>query len=76
MSAPEVASPAEGLCASCRHRRVIETRKGSRFTLCRLSESDPRWARYPRLPVLRCEGYERADRDGGTPTGGAPGEDR
>jgi len=46
-----------GLCADCRHARVIESAKGSRFLLCQLSQSDPAFPKYPRLPVLRCPGY-------------------
>jgi hypothetical protein len=47
-----------GLCADCRHRRRIESRKGSTFFFCRRSEADPRYPRYPRLPVLQCPGFE------------------
>lgn len=47
-----------GLCAACRHVKVIENRRGSRFHLCMLSEVDARYPKYPRLPVLKCEGYE------------------
>lgn len=47
-----------GLCADCRNVRIIESRRGSRFYLCRLSEVDPRFPKYPRLPVLRCSGYD------------------
>ena len=47
-----------GLCAACRHRRRIESGKGSKFLLCRRSETDPHYPRYPRLPVLECAGYE------------------
>jgi hypothetical protein len=47
-----------GLCAVCRHRRHIESRKGSTFLFCRLSETDRRYVRYPRLPVLQCQGFE------------------
>ena len=47
-----------GLCESCRNVRTIETRTGSRFFLCQLSAFDPAFPRYPRLPVLRCRGYE------------------
>lgn len=47
-----------GLCATCRCARVVETRTGSRFYLCRRSATDPRFPRYPRLPVLRCAGYD------------------
>jgi len=46
-----------GLCASCVHGQTIESSKGSTFLLCRLSFSDPRFEKYPRLPVLSCAGY-------------------
>jgi hypothetical protein len=48
-----------GLCADCQHARLIESAKGSRFLLCQLSECDPRFPKYPRLPVLSCRGYTR-----------------
>ena len=32
-------------------------RLGSRFHLCELSRGDIRFPKYPRLPVLACEGY-------------------
>jgi hypothetical protein len=50
-----------GLCATCGFARVIESARGSRFTLCRRSETDARFPRYPALPVLECVGYEKAD---------------
>jgi hypothetical protein len=50
-----------GLCAGCRHARVIENRRGSRFTLCELSRHDERFPRYPALPVLGCAGYAPPD---------------
>jgi hypothetical protein len=46
-----------GLCVSCIHSRVVESARGGRFYLCRLAETDGRFARYPTLPVLRCDGY-------------------
>lgn len=48
-----------GLCEDCVFSRVIENAKGSRFYLCRLSETDSRFAKYPPLPVLSCAGYRR-----------------
>ena len=45
-----------GLCFTCRNARVVETPR-STFWLCTLSASDPRFAKYPRLPVIACEGY-------------------
>ncbi len=52
-----------GLCATCRHVRVLSNARGSTFYLCRLAEIDPRFDKYPRLPVLRCVGYEPATED-------------
>jgi len=54
-----------GLCESCRLARVITSGKGSSFWLCRKSETDPHFPRYPALPVLRCAGYERKDGEAG-----------
>lgn len=47
-----------GLCATCTHVRRIESDKGSIFFLCQLALKDDRFRKYPRLPVLQCEGYE------------------
>ncbi len=47
-----------GLCASCRQAEVIRSSKGSTFYLCRLSAIDPRFPRYPTLPVISCSGYQ------------------
>ena len=49
-----------GLCDSCRHQRVIANTRGSEFSLCERSKTDERFPKYPRLPVRRCSGYERA----------------
>ena len=35
----------------------IRSDRGSTFYRCRLSDSDPRFPKYPRLPVLQCAGY-------------------
>jgi len=51
-----------GLCADCLHAKKIASSKGSEFLLCELSKSDPRFPKYPRLPVLSCSGYQRNDR--------------
>jgi hypothetical protein len=48
-----------GLCADCVHARPITSARGSTFWLCGRSADDPRFAKYPRLPVLRCSGFER-----------------
>jgi hypothetical protein len=59
-----MADPA-GLCTSCVHAKVITSSKGSRFHLCQLSAVDPRFPKYPRLPVVICSGYQRAGSDAG-----------
>lgn len=51
-------SPPPGLCESCRHSRIIISGKGSRFFYCALAETDERYLKYPRLPVLECSGYK------------------
>jgi len=48
-----------GLCASCLHARSLESAKGSQFLLCQLSQTDSRFPKYPRLPVLNCSGYQK-----------------
>lgn len=45
-----------GLCFRCRHTHVVITPR-SVFWRCVLADTDPRFERYPRLPVLECEGY-------------------
>lgn len=54
-----------GLCATCRHAEILSSRS-STFLRCGMADVDPRFPRYPRLPVLACDGYERV------PEGGAP----
>lgn len=51
-------SPLVGLCATCKHVKVIKSAKGSFFLMCRLAQTDPRFEKYPPLPVLQCLGYE------------------
>jgi hypothetical protein len=51
-----------GLCARCVHAQIVESAKGSRFHLCRLSAVDKRYPKYPRLPVLRCPGFVERER--------------
>jgi len=48
-----------GLCATCRHHRLIESRRRARFHLCELSKTDRAYPRYPSLPVRACAGYAR-----------------
>lgn len=61
---PPVPDHRAGLCSVCRHHRLTGNRRGSRFYLCELSTTDPRFSRYPPLPVLRCEGFEREEPGG------------
>jgi GrpB-like predicted nucleotidyltransferase (UPF0157 family) len=49
-----------GLCTDCLHARRLESARGSVFILCNLSLSDRRFPKYPRLPILACDGYRRS----------------
>lgn len=58
---PRLRLPAPaGLCADCAHRRLLVSARGV-YLRCMLAATDPRFDRYPRLPVRSCAGY--------TPTG-------
>jgi hypothetical protein len=48
------ASP--GLCATCEHLRLLASPR-SVFVRCGLAERDPRFRRYPALPVVACPGW-------------------
>jgi hypothetical protein len=48
----------QSLCETCAHVREVRTPRGSRFLLCRLSQSDPAYSRYPAQPVVYCRGYQ------------------
>jgi hypothetical protein len=48
-----------GLCADCRSARRVPSSHGTTFYRCMKADVDPRFVRYPRLPVLDCAGYER-----------------
>jgi hypothetical protein len=63
-------TPPPGLCGACRHSRVIETRRGATFRLCERSADDPRYPRYPALPVVDCAGFEIAGSIAAQPDGG------
>ncbi len=47
-----------GLCSTCAHSQRVGTTRGTLYWMCELSKSDPRFRKYPKLPVLKCEGYE------------------
>jgi len=48
-----------GLCGECIHGRRIESDRGSVFYQCQLSFTNSWFAKYPRLPVVNCIGYEK-----------------
>ncbi len=60
-----------GLCGRCRHAQRVATPR-SVFWLCGLSRSDARFERYPRLPVLACEGFEPGPQDAPPPEARGP----
>jgi hypothetical protein len=46
----------QSLCETCASMREVITPR-SRFLLCQLSATDPRFPKYPPQPVVRCDGY-------------------
>ena len=58
-----MSSPHPGLCGACAFGRVIESGR-STFHLCERALTDPRYRKYPPLPVLSCPGYERREAPG------------
>jgi hypothetical protein len=50
--------PSPGLCGECRHARTLTSSGGATYYQCLLAETDPRFPKWPRLPVLSCSGYE------------------
>ena len=50
------------LCETCAWMREVIAPKGSRFLLCRLSQTDPAYPKYPPQPVVRREGYRKKDK--------------
>jgi hypothetical protein len=61
----DLAVPA-GLCASCEHLRLLASPR-SIFVRCCLAETDPRFPRYPALPVIACKGYRPIGTSEGDP---------
>jgi hypothetical protein len=46
-----------GLCADCEHAQRVQSSHQSTFYLCQRSATDPSFPKYPRLPVIACDGY-------------------
>ena len=65
-----------GLCATCLHARTVTSDRGSTFVWCGLSKSDPRFPKYPRLPVLAARAELSAEFHKACATIGAMSEDR
>lgn len=67
-------APRAGLCDRCVWRQLVAGAR-STFVMCRRGLSDPRFPKYPALPVVACAGFEPPDavgtpeRRAGDPTG-------
>ena len=51
-----------GLCADCAWLKRVTSSRDQRFYLCGRSLSDPRFGKYPVLPVLTCTGFDAVSR--------------
>jgi hypothetical protein len=56
-------TPDAGLCETCQHCKKVGSARGSIFRLCLMHDRDPRFAKYPRIPVLQCPGYAKTRAD-------------
>jgi predicted CoA-binding protein len=56
-ASPATESDPVGLCRDCRHAREVPT-AGTVYRLCRRSATDPSFAKYPRLPMRVCRGFQ------------------
>jgi hypothetical protein len=50
-------APPAGLCNLCVHQKVVRNTRGSSFSMCELAKTDPRYPKYPRVPVMQCAGF-------------------
>jgi hypothetical protein len=71
---PDPDSGSVGLCARCKHVRIIRSDRGSIFYLCRRSATDPSYPQYPRLPMLFCRGHEAPEKGAGAKNDGPAGD--
>jgi hypothetical protein len=54
----EFHGPRAGLCDDCTYQRLVGNTRGSVFSLCERSKTEPDlFVRYPPLPVTGCQGY-------------------
>lgn len=53
--------PSVGLCSICIHARRVANTRGSIFWLCDRALADPRFRKYPALPVVSCFGFESVE---------------
>jgi hypothetical protein len=51
-----------GLCDTCVHHKLNRNTRGSVFLFCKLSRTDDRFPKYPRVPIKECSGYKPSDR--------------
>ena len=54
----------KGICLDCKLAKIVVSAKASRFIQCQKHFEDKRFAKYPRLPVMACSGFEKQSGDG------------
>lgn len=48
-----------GLCGTCASMRDVVNENGHHYFLCNLSKMDVRYPKYPKLPMVNCDGYKK-----------------
>ncbi len=54
-------APPPGLCGDCLHARALTTARGGTILQCLRAAADPRFDKWPRLPMLSCPGHESGE---------------
>ncbi len=50
-----------GLCGACVHCKPSGSGRGGVFHRCLRHDTDAAYPKYPRLPMLRCDGHQRPE---------------
>lgn len=46
-----------GLCGNCIYHSLVQNKRGGDFHLCKYSKKDPMFPKYPKIPVIHCNGF-------------------
>lgn len=50
------------LCHTCKYKSEVRSNRGSIFLMCKYSEINAAYPKYPPLPVLSCNAYAKKEK--------------